>query len=473
MKGYWRKILIITALSLGSIIPLGLVDGVITEREYLQQDVAAQIARQHGGNQSLTSPLIVVEYVVEEVVVTKEYDEKRFLWTERREDKRTNGVFSFAPRSTKVEGTLDPKLLHRGTFSVPVYSSTLHFSGTFSGITLPEIGQKIRNGRIVEVATPMLIVPMARPGGITQRPTLKINNIGKSVQPLRGKFSTLPPGFASNLSPEELEDGSIAFSVELPVQGSEMLSFVPQGSEFTVFLQSSWPHPTFNGSFLPVDREVTDEGFKAHWFVTDLAGNTVVKLSDLFRHNYTNFSVGLIEPVDVYRQAERAVKYGFLFTLLTLEFFLLFDLLKGLKIHVAQYSLVAGALIIFYLLLVSLAEHIGFSLAYLAASGSCIAILVCYLRTVVKNGRLVTIFGFAIAVLYGVLYCILLSEQYALLMGSGLLFAVLAGTMLLTRNVDWYALEAKVAIPALRDKQKKPDKQRKLSDQKKSEELQK
>jgi inner membrane protein len=214
-------------------------------------------------------------------------------------------------------------------------------------------------------------------------------------------------------------------------------------------LRSDWGSPSFGGRFLPLKHQIGAEGFEAQWQVSALARN----LDRILRTEGDTpteeaFDIAFIEPVNVYLQTERAVKYGFLFVGLTFAAFFFFELLKGLRIHPMQYLLVGFSLAMFFLLLLSLTEHISFLWAYLAASAASVALLGIYLVHILKN--LWNGLGFAAGLtqLFGVLFGLLMSEDNALLMGSALLFTALATVMLATRKLDWYGLrEKEVAQP--------------------------
>ena len=147
--------------------------------------------------------------------------------------------------------------------------------------------------------------------------------------------------------------------------------------------------------------------------------------------------------MNIYTQADRASKYGLLFVLLTFVGFFMFELIKQLPIHPIQYGLVGLAIAIFFLLLVSLSEHVEFALAYLVSSVACIGLLGVYLSAVLRSARRGAGFAAMLGLLYATLYGLLVSEDNALVLGAGLLFVILATIMLVTRKVDWYQLGAR------------------------------
>jgi inner membrane protein len=236
------------------------------------------------------------------------------------------------------------------------------------------------------------------------------------------------------------------FDFPFDLQGMTTLALAPIADTTAMTLKSSWPHPSFGGSFLPRDRRVSAQGFNAQWLVTNLARNTAVNANPNQSVTPETFLVDFIDPVDVYLLSERAVKYGLMFVILVFTAFFMFEVLRGLRMHPLQYLLVGLAMAMFFLLIISLSEHIPFLAAYSVSGAVCVMLIGIYLAGVLKNRRLAVAFSAGIALLYAVLYGVLQSEDNALLMGSLVLFAALASVMLLTRRMDWYRLN-KAATP--------------------------
>jgi inner membrane protein len=258
-----------------------------------------------------------------------------------------------------------------------------------------------------------------------------------------------------------------ASEVELDMNllGTQNLSISPIADDNRIDLHSTWPHPSFSGRFLPNERTIDGGGFSAQWQISSLASQAHTQVSIVGERGSSSsgttaayrggqppevevpeleriesINIGLVDPVDIYTQADRASKYGILFIALTFVAFMLFELIKRLSIHPLQYLLVGLALAIFFLLLLGLSEHMQFLKAYLIAASACIALQFFYLSGVLKSWLRAAGFAAMLAALYGVLYSLLISEDNALLMGSLLLFGVLSTIMVLTRKVDWYEL---------------------------------
>jgi inner membrane protein len=259
-------------------------------------------------------------------------------------------------------------------------------------------------------------------------------------------MAPFPQGVHADLkSLYSASDKSFALVIGLKLAGTERLNVIPVGVDTRVSMHSPWPHPSFVGRFLPETRSVDAQGFEAVWSVSHFSTNMAQVFESCVNGQCadlenTQFGVSFMQPVDVYSLTDRALKYGILFIGLTFSVFFLFEILKRMAIHPVQYGLVGLALAVFYQLLISLSEHMAFSVAYLIAAAASISLITFYVCYVLHSALRGLGFGCILAVLYGMLFLILKSEDHSLLMGSILVFLALSSAMYLTRNVDWYRL---------------------------------
>jgi inner membrane protein len=308
----------------------------------------------------------------------------------------------------------------------------------------------------------MLAVSDAR--GIRQA-DVRINGAAQAVQ--AGTHHTAYPRGVQVDLPAGINLGApFKAEIDLELVGTESLSIVPLGDTTQVSLTSNWPHPSFYGQFLPSERKVSDQGFEASWRISALASSAqqsvmnegrlcngsrtqedpppLVATMDAVTATAPNtacvetLDVSFIDPINTYSLSDRATKYGLLFIALTFVAVGLFEFMQGLRVHPVQYFLVGAAISIFFLLLVSLSEHLAFHLAYAIAASACVLLLSCYTSHMLHSWKRGLPFGAGIAALYGLLYMLLQLEQTALVVGALALFAVLAAVMMLTRKVDWY-----------------------------------
>jgi inner membrane protein len=209
-------------------------------------------------------------------------------------------------------------------------------------------------------------------------------------------------------------------------------------------MHSNWPHPSFYGSFLPAERTITADGFDARWQVLELNRSYAQAFSEEeiseAALDESAFGVGLYQTVDVYQRSERAVKYAILFIALTFLTFFAWEQVTRNPLHPLQYLMIGLALSIFYLLLIALSEHISFGVAYLAAAIALVALIGVYVAGALRSSMRGGIASAAMSAVYALLYALVLSEDYALLLGAIVLFVALAAVMLVTRRIDWYRL---------------------------------
>lgn len=235
--------------------------------------------------------------------------------------------------------------------------------------------------------------------------------------------------------------GDATFVANLELTGSGGLRFVPNGRSTTVSLSSDWPDPSFRGAWLPTSRAVESSGFSAEWIIPFLGRDYPQQWTSADepydRIVASGFGVDLYTPVDHYRMAERSTKYAPLFLVFTFGIFWLFDVLVGVRVHPVQYLLAGAAMCMFYLLELSLSEHIGFLAAYATASGAVTVLVASYARAVLQSTLRGVGMGGAMGLLYAYLLSLLSLERYALLVGSVGLFMALGAVMYLTRWIDW------------------------------------
>jgi inner membrane protein len=344
--------------------------------------------------------------------------------------------------------SLDPTVLRRGIYEVPAYSARVSVTGSLpsrSEIVLP-----VRPQERIIWSEAELVFGLSRLDGLRSKPTVAVSG----AAPREVDRSTLHLGGLQTIAIplEPARSTATPISLTMETRGGASFSVVPTADHATTTVVSDWPDPGFRGLQVPSERIVDSNGFEARWESTalGLGLSPVTEVADGSDIGYPlgalAFGVELYQPVDRYRLAERAVKYGPLFLLLPFIAIFLMEIWGGRRVHPVQYLLVAAAKLIFYLVLLSLSEHVAFAAAYWAASGATIAIIVFYLMGVLAKRTQVATMTAIVAAEYLFLYSALVSRDYALLIGSIGLFVVVAATMIATRNIDWYAPYAKSRI---------------------------
>ncbi|WP_339544006.1 cell envelope integrity protein CreD [Pseudomonas sp. RA_35y_Pfl2_P32] len=429
----------IALLILLLLIPLLMISGMIFDRQQLRDGVLDDIARSSSYRQQLTGPLLVVPY--RKAVRTWKLNEK----TNKRyqETSQERGRLYFLPERFELDGQVQTERRARGIYEARLFHANNRISGQFS---LPErLGIK-EDFIDYQFDQPYLAVGISDIRGIENALQLELDGQRLDFDP-GTQEDWLGEGVHVMLAPLDTRKANeLQFGFDLRLQGTGQLQITPVGRTSQVKLQADWPHPSFIGNYLPAQREIGAAGFSARWQTSFFSTNLEEALGNCVagggceEFKSRNFGVSFIDPVDQYLKSERAIKYALLFIVLTFAGFFLFEVLKGLAVHPVQYALVGVALAFFYLLLLSLSEHIGFALAYLLSASACVLLIGFYVGHVLHSTLHGLGFSAGLAALYGLLYGLLSAEDYALLMGSLLLFGLLGVFMVLTRRLDWYGI---------------------------------
>lgn len=434
------KTLVIAVLAIVLLVPVAMIRDLIGERQGRRNDAVQGIAEGWGKRQTIAGPYLAVPYTHSWIEISRETVDGK---DRERRTERTEHLVVRLPIET-IDWTVDAVTSEkaRGIYKARLYSSRIEARGS---ITVPaNFGAAETSGRL-RWGRPRLVLGVADPRGIRSISSLTLDQLAHEFLPGAGDSAIATGVHAPIDLPAPIQAHSLAFHFTLELAGSESLDIAPLARNTTVNMRADWPHPSFQGAFLPARHELRSDGFGAHWQVSWYAAQGVERLKSCRKEPCPVLSVpvlgvSFVESVGLYQQLERASKYSFLFIGLTFAAFFLFELLRRLAIHPLQYTLVGLALAVFFLLLTALAEHLPFALSYALATLGCTGLVAVYLMRVLQSKALGTVFGGALAVLFGALYLLLQAEDYALLGGSLLLFAMLAATMIATRRVDWYQL---------------------------------
>lgn len=440
-----KRIVLVLLIGIGLMIPMTMIMGLIAERQNAQRGVLSDIAQSSTGEQSIVGPVLVVPYK-RKVIQTQTFKDDKGVEREKKTEQIFDETLALLPEALQIDGDVSTFEKRRGIYTARLYTAPLRIKGRF---VVPK-GYYAQGGAgAYDFRSARLAIGIADPRGIKNSPALilgehKVAFVSGAHAPGMAAGMHADLGFAS-----DKQATAIDFAFDLELQGMERLWFVPTGKSTQVSLKSNWPHPSFYGRYLPEPKAAGEanpaQGFTATWrtshFSTNLAslyGDCVAAPNKCAAISNTGFGVSLIQPANLYQQLERSAKYGFLFIGLTLIAFFLYEVLERMAIHPVQYGLVGIALAMFYLLLTSLSEHISFDIAYAIASTACIGLLSFYVSHVLQSAVRGLSFGTLLGALYGALYVLLRSEDHSLLLGSALLFALLAAVMVGTRKVDWY-----------------------------------
>ncbi|MDH5477387.1 MAG: cell envelope integrity protein CreD [Nitrospinota bacterium] len=429
------KGIFLVAVAVGLTVALHSVSNLVFERMMRQSEVDGEIATMFAAPQTVIGPVIVARL---RETWHEKYRSHNDKWIE--EKRYEEHVHAFFPDTLKYSTTMTVEERALGIFKTPVYFTDGRMEGT---ISVPSLNKfKRREGSSIQVTESKIMLTVSDIRGFTSAPKITWKETEIALDGISGHSSL---NSAIPLSMDGT-NGAVDFSIDIKLHGVISLFVAPVAGENNVDILGSWPHPGFKGEFLPITRNITEKGFKAHWHVSGIATNTqanvrslIEKSSDFIGASQT-FGVELIRPQNPYSLTDRAVKYGFLFIALTFASFFLFETQSGLRIHPIQYGFVGLAQSVFFLLLLSLSEHTGFGVSYLVATAGVVISITYYLVRALKGWKRGGAFGFGLAMVYGMLFVIMQSEDHALLIGSALLFIVLSLAMAKTRDVDWYNL---------------------------------
>lgn len=449
------------AVTLGLLWSLWTVQGVVSERQSRQQEAEQSVANSLAGSQTLLGP--VLTRTCTETWVTLQEDDKG----QRRATAETaTHVLRLPATQVQVDAQLGVSPRHRGMFKVNGYGVKAGVQASWADLGSLTLLPR-QPGAEVRCEAPVLAVSVSDARGIRVA-ELRVNGQPVAVQS-GSEQAHHARGFHAPLAGIQPAAGTgLSVRLNLELAGTRGFSMAPVADTTLVRLRGDWPHPSFGGRFLPSERVVRADGFDATWKVSSLASTAsqswrggerlctpfggVARLSPYVTTEGSDeatsaengcietFGVSFIDPVNPYSLSDRATKYGLLFIVLTFVGVGLMEVLRRLRVHPIQYLLVGAALSLFFLLLVSLSEHLAFGWAYLAASAACTLLLTFYGSFVLRGWLAGLGFGAGIGGLYGVLYALLQMEQNALVLGSLLLFVVLSAVMVATRQLDWYEL---------------------------------
>ena len=444
------KLLTAVLIALLLAIPLFTIYLLVYDRQSQSQQARTSIAEGWGGPQTMAGPVLVLPYQ-DEVTTTvteggRQVAKVTAVWRE----------LTLAPERADMRTDLTPERRSRSIYEAVLFEATTSGQARFAlPADLARFG--VTADRLAYDRAELRFGLRDARGLFGAPPTVALGERKLALQPGKGLRATANAGFFTWLDAGAIRERPLAVSWRYAFRGNGWLALSPQAGDTRWTVASKWPHPSFQGGFLPASRRVSDDGFSATWRVGNLAlGHALVTSAETApdtrgervadRYDTTAAAgdyearVDLVSPVDLYSQVNRSVKYGFLFIGFTFLAFLMFDVIGGVRVATVEYLLVGAGLVLFFALLLAFAEVIGFTAAYVLAAAAIIALLAAYSAAVLRSWRRGGYIAALLTALYGVLYVLLSLEAYSLLIGSLLLFAALAGIMYLTRNLDWSGL---------------------------------
>lgn len=435
------KLLCIGLLGLGLLIPLVMISELVHERSRRKQEVGMEITSKWGQSQELAGPVMVIPYEKEVISKVNEGGQVKTLVSYQTE------YLHLLPNTLKVSQEVKPETRRRSLYRSVVYQSVTTMTGDFSGLNLEKEGVR---PEAVAWDKARLVLGISDLKGLSAFPELTWN--ARSLEAGSEPLALFKENLSAPLDLSEAKDARGTFSVKLNVRGSEFLSIAPLGRENEIRVKGDWGSPGFDGDYLPAEHEVKDGSFEARWSVPSLDR----KIPQQWSHALVGLpSEGLgdkgIAPlglqvvkvtfpdgVDLYQQTDRTLKYGVLVIALAFLALLFTEILRQTPFHIIHYGLIGAALVIFYTLLLSFSEHIGFNPAYLGAFLATNGIITWFVRNISGSTLTAGIFAGILTLFFGFNFVLMQLEDYALLVGSIGLFVILATLMYLAGKINWF-----------------------------------
>ena len=429
------KLALIGILTLLLLIPSSWIQDLIWERQARQDEVIKEISDKWSGSQLLEGPVMVLPYktLVKQKDTNSKISYKEVL---------TN--IYILPETLNIVSKVEPEILHRGIFDAVVYNTKVQVNGKFSALELKKSGI---DPTMILWEKAKLDIGLSDLKGLKNNPSIKLGNSVYDVEP---DFSSLHL-FKNNLiilpDLSQGQNTALNFNFDLDLRGSSELNFVHLGKTTTVKVEGKWNNPSFTGRYLPEDRRITKNGFTATWKMPYfnrpfpqqwVEENTVMHTISASNsvNDDASFGVKFILPVDQYQKTMRSAKYAILIILLTFISLFFTELLNKRKVHLLQYVLIGAAMSIYYTLLLSFSERVGFNTAYLIASVATVTLIGVFIASVLKSKKPAVIFSGILSVFYGFIFVIIQLQDLALLFGSIGLFITVAVMMYLAAKID-------------------------------------
>ena len=416
------KGLFIGFLILLMLIPIAMISGLIHERQFRQEEVVNEISRKWASGQTIQGPIVAIPYVVP---------------AEKNKPAVRKNLY-LLPDQLKIDGELMPEVRHRSLYDVTLYRSEVTLTGSFDVAQILKTGVDPSN---IQWNEAHLLVGLDDARGLEEEVVLHWGQQAGTVEAGIPGFNMLKSGLSTRV--QIAEGAKTSFSIKLKLKGSEHLYFTPLGRTTRVSLKSPWTDPAFDGQYLPTSQaKVNDSGFVANWNILQVSRNYPQAWKDDVIQDLqaSAFGVKLLQPTDNYAKTDRSVKYAILIIALTFTIFFFVETFQKRQIHPLQYILVGIALTVFYTLLLSISEYLGYNPAYLIAASATVSLITVYVYGIFKKIAIAAGFAVSLGGLYTYIFILIQLQDYALLFGSVGLFLILAVIMYFSRKIDWYGV---------------------------------
>ncbi|QJD95775.1 cell envelope integrity protein CreD [Mucilaginibacter robiniae] len=426
------KLLFIALLAILLLIPSAWIDGLIVERSNRQREINQDVSDKWSGTQMIQGPVLLIPYKVrtshEDInhkVSIQEFTENLYV----------------LPEALKIKAAIQSQTLHRGIFNVGVYNASIQITGNFNKADLSKLQI---DPSLIMMDKARLLFSVSDLKGLQSNPIIKVQNQASTAEPVLTNGHLLDNGLQVAVNLANSSSNLIPFSFNLNLKGSQELKFIHTGKTTAVEVSGNWPSPSFDGRYLPDNRQINNKGFTASWrmlyynrpFPQQWIDNDTL-LNNLKNQKNALFGVKLRIPVDEYQKTMRSSKYAILIIALTFVALFLTEVVQKQKVHMLNYTLIGAAMIVFYILLLSFAEQVGFNIAYLIAAIATIALITWFVASLLSHQKAAILFAGILTLFYSFIFIIIQLEDLALLVGSIALFIIIATLMYFSRTIDW------------------------------------
>ena len=426
------KLSFIGLLILVLLIPSSLVENLIIERAQRQEDIKNDVSDKWSASQLIQGPVLVIPY--KKHIKSLDSSQK-----EIQKDVPDN--LYLLPDDLHMKAELKAQILHRGIFDVVVYNTIVKITGNFSKPNLTPLN--LTADQLMPDKS-KITFSISDLKGLKTNPAVNVAGQLLQAEPTFNENALFSNGLQSIVNLSGSIQSVIPFEYSLDLKGSDELSFLHLGKTTDVEVSGNWGSPSFDGRYLPDSRKIDDSGFSAKWrmlyynrpYPQQWVGDDTL-LNNLKKQQDASFGVKLRLPVDQYQKTTRTSKYSLLIILLTFISLFLTEIIQKQKIHVFNYTLIGAAMIIYYSLLLSFSEQIGFNMAYLLASAATVILITTFIASLLKNITAALLFGFILSIFYIFIFVIIQLEDFALIMGSIALFIIVATLMYFSRKINW------------------------------------
>lgn len=424
------KVGLIGLLTILLLIPSSGIQDLISERQKRQEEVIKEVSDKWSGSQLIEGPVMIIPY--KKFVNFKDASGKISL-------KESFVNIYILPEELNIVSNTKPEVLHRGIFDAIVYTSKIAVKGKFSAIELKKSGISLD---LIQWDKAKIVIGLSDLKGLKNNPKIIVANRSYEVEPDFNSMKIFTNNMSINPDLTAQKSSYLPFSFDLDLRGSSELSFLHLGKNTYVNVNGKWNNPSFIGRYLPEERKISDSSFSAVWkmpsFNRPFPQQWIEESSTLLTKNVdATFGVKFILPIDQYQKTMRTAKYAILIIVLTFVSLFFTELINRKKVHLLQYVLIGVATTIYYVLLLSFSEHVGFDLAYLIASLATIILIGVFISALLKNRKSAFLFTCILSIFYGFIYVIIQLQDLSLLVGSVGLFIITAIMMYLSAKIDW------------------------------------